>query len=72
MLTDDQLFAARDNCIRVREIKSERTEIKIGTISYLDAMMELGQLAEMMAPALEAALAENAALRKQLAGGNRP
>lgn len=73
MLTDQQLFAARDGAIRIREIGEEKTKIVItGTIRGLDAMIELAKLAEELGPLVMGLVEENAALRKQLAGGNRP
>lgn len=73
MLTADETFKARDGAIRIREIGEEKTRISVtGTIRGLDAMIELAKLAEELGPLVMRLVDENAALRKQLAGGNRP
>jgi hypothetical protein len=67
MLTKDEDFKVRDSAIRVREIEADRINIRVGKLDALDAMIELANLANELAPLCERLLADNERLLRRVA-----
>lgn len=67
MLTEQEAFTVRDSAIRVREIENERDEIIVKGLTELDAMIELAEMAKVLAPLCERLLVENGKLVTRVA-----